>query len=263
MHTKGRLSNAIFWALRPEGATLAILVLLLFLLFFFLFMTFTAQPAQGQVAQNTVPPTAWQAAASPEFAQRLAHRRTTPAAPLARRHAAPQDTVLLYENGPVNGNTYAWTINFGYVVADSFTLGVGRINGFDFWVWEFPGDSLSSVDWSITSAPFGGTTYASGTASGSNLTDKFISSNSYGYDIDAASASGLNVSLGAGTYYLNLQNAVVPSGDQVYWDENSGTGCHSSGCPSLADESSVGTNSFRSLRHQWQQYQPTAASPLL
>ena len=48
MHTKGRLSNTIFWALRPEGATLAILVLLLFLIFVLLFMTLIAQPVQAQ-----------------------------------------------------------------------------------------------------------------------------------------------------------------------------------------------------------------------
>ena len=38
-----------------------------------------------------------------------------------------------------------------------------------------------------------------------------------------------------------MQNAVIPSGDPVYWDENSGVGCQSSGCPSQAYESAVGT----------------------
>ncbi len=41
--------------------------------------------------------------------------------------------------------------------------------------------------------------------------------------------------------WLNLLNAVVPDGDPVYWDENSGAGCHSTGCPSQAVESGVGT----------------------
>ncbi len=49
MDAKGRFPNVIFGAtLRPESATLAILVLLLFLLFVLLFLTFTAQPVQGQ-----------------------------------------------------------------------------------------------------------------------------------------------------------------------------------------------------------------------
>jgi len=52
---------------------------------------------------------------------------------------------------------------------------------------------------------------------------------------------GLNVSTNSGTSYLNLQNAVVGSGDPVYWDENSGIGCHSQGCPSQAYQNSVGT----------------------
>ena len=90
---------------------------------------------------------------------------------------------------------------------------------------------MTTVDWSITSAPNGGTVYGSGTAS---VTDQFISTNQYGYNIDKISVSGLNVSTGSGTVYLNLQNAVVPSGDPVYWDENSGSGCHSPGCPSQA-----------------------------
>ena len=87
----------------------------------------------------------------------------------------------------------------------------------------------------------GGTTLGSGTASGANLTDQFISTNQFGYDIDKITASGLNVGLNAGTNWLNLQNAVVPSGDPVYWDENGGVGCQSPGYPSQAYEISVGT----------------------
>ena len=49
------------------------------------------------------------------------------------------------------------------------------------------------------------------------------------------------MNLMSGTYWVNLFNASVPSGDPVYWDENSGQGCHSTGCPSQAYESAVGT----------------------
>ena len=147
-----------------------------------------------------------------------------------------------YDNGPINGTTDAWTINFGYIVSDTFTGDGSAVSGFAFGVWEFPGDTMSSVDWSITSGENSGTVYGSGTANGANLTDKFISTNQYGYDIDAITVSGLNVSTTSGTtYWLNLQNASVPSGDPVYWDENSGAGCKGSGCPSQASESAVGT----------------------
>ncbi len=30
-----------------------------------------------------------------------------------------------YDNGPINGTTDAWTINFGYVVSDTFTVSFG------------------------------------------------------------------------------------------------------------------------------------------
>jgi len=154
----------------------------------------------------------------------------------------PASAQWSYDNGPINGTTDAWTINFGYIVSDTFTAGGASVGGFSFGTWEFSGDSLTSVDWSITSAENGGTVLGSGTVSGKALTDTFISSNQYGYDVDLITATGLNVAVTSGsTYWLNLQNAVVPSGDPVFWDENSGKGCGGAGCPSMASESSVGT----------------------
>jgi len=141
-----------------------------------------------------------------------------------------------YSNGAINGSVDAWTINFGYIVSDTFVTGASdtAVTGFMFGVWEFPGDVLTAVDWSITSGENSGTVYGSGTASGGNLVDQFISANQYGYNIDKITVTGLNVAVASGTtYWLNLQNAAVPSGDPVYWDENSG--------PSTASESALGT----------------------
>ncbi len=157
-----------------------------------------------------------------------------------------------YDNGPINGGTDAWTINFGYIVSDTFAINLGLfqhfVTGFQFGVWEHLGDSLDSVQWSITTGENSGTVYGSGTASGVNLTDQFISTNQYVYDIDKITVSGLNVGLdpNGGTYWLNLYNAVTANGVPVYWDENSGVGCggndgKGSGCPSMASESAVGT----------------------
>ena len=147
-----------------------------------------------------------------------------------------------YDNGPINGTTDAWTINFGYIVSDTYKSDGSTLGAFVFGVWEFPGDTMTSVQWSLTSGENGGTTYGSGTASGSNLTDTFISTNQYGYDIDKITVTGLNVATTSGTtYWLNLQNAAVPSGDPVYWDENSGAGCGGAGCPSRASGNGVGT----------------------
>ncbi len=123
------------------------------------------------------------------------------------------------------------------MVSDSFTLSpsVTTVSGFAFGAWEFPGDTLSSVQWSLTTAANGGMVIASGTASGSSLIDKFLFTNAFGYNIDQISVSGLNVSSPkGGTYWLNLFNATVPSGNLVGWDENSGVGCTGQGCPSMA-----------------------------
>ena len=146
---------------------------------------------------------------------------------------------ILYSNGPINGTVDAWTINFGYIVSDTFTLvDKSTVGGFDLGVWEFPGDTVLSVDWSITAQEQGGHLYASGTA---NVTDKFISANQYGYNIDEITATGLNVPLNANTYWLNIGNAKVTNGDPVYWDENNGVGCNSPGCPSEPSQNSEGT----------------------
>ncbi len=141
-----------------------------------------------------------------------------------------------YDNGPINGTTDAWTINFGYVVSDTFTMTAnGTVIGVSFGVWEFPGDTMQTVDYTITQTENG-----TGVGQTVNVTDKFISTNQYGYNIDTIRFNS-SIPLNPGTYWLNLYNATVPSGDPVYWDENSGAGCRSNGCPSSASESAVGT----------------------
>ena len=75
-----------------------------------------------------------------------------------------------------------------------------------------------------------------------HLTDRYLSTNQYGYNIDLITVQTPSIYCQlAATYWLNLYNATVPSGDPVYWDENSGAGCRSNGCPSSASESAVGT----------------------
>jgi hypothetical protein len=135
----------------------------------------------------------------------------------------------IYNNGPIDGNTDAWTINSGFVVSDTFTTGGGAITGLSFGAWLLPGDTVTSVEVSITSQEFGGTTFFDGTV---NLSESNCAGNGFGANVCTETGS-FNTTLAAGTYWLNLQNANVPSGDPVYWDENSG--------PSSASQSSAGT----------------------
>jgi hypothetical protein len=156
--------------------------------------------------------------------------------------ASAQSGDILYNNGMLpceGGCTDAWTINQGIVTSDTiFLTANARVTGFDFWAWEYPRDRVLRIGWSITSSENGGAVYGSGTAL---VDDHGGYMNEYGFDVDKVTLTGLDVNLAAGTYWLNLSNAVAAMHDPVYWDENSGYACSSRGCPSLASESQVGT----------------------
>ena len=107
--------------------------------------------ATAAFAQNSVPPTAVQAAKMPQYASRLAHpsKRVAPpksqAFAKASRHRGPLDGGDIYDNGPINGNTDAWTINYGFIVSDTFTISNDQtpITGMSFGAWLFPGDTVT------------------------------------------------------------------------------------------------------------------------
>ena len=206
-------------------------------------------------AQNRVPASALEAARTPQFAAKLAHGAShlTQAAPPRASYRSPADAFRqnkrgwpqqgndLYDNGPINGSIDAWTINFGFVVSDTITLGNGNgpIQGMTFGAWLFPGDILNSVEVSITSSEFGGTTYFDQVVS---FTQSGCQGNQFGFNVCTATSANLSgPNLAGGTYWVNLSNAVVNDGDPVYWDENSGIDCDSPGCPSFASNNSVGT----------------------
>ena len=185
------------------------------------------------MAQNTVPPTARQAAADPAFAARLArqvpaHPATKSQALIRSRRASPQDQIL-YDNGPYNGTTDAWTINFGFSTSESFTGG-GPVTGLHFVYWDVStSDLLTTVDISIGSTSFGGSPQ---TLTG--VTNTFLGTNQYGYNLYQADYSFSGAGSGS---YVTLGNACTTSGcsinNPIYWDENSG--------PSTAYENTLGS----------------------
>src|SRR5271165_6883109 len=146
-----------------------------------------------------------------------------------------------YDNGPINGNTDAWTINFGLSVSDSFTVpsGLLQATGITFGAWLFPGDSTPSLSVQIGTSPFSSNEMTLDGVPTLQIGDR--TTNNFGFDVCTLSASWPGVFLAGGTYWITLDNAAVPSGDPMYWDENSGVGCGGAGCPSSAQENSVGT----------------------
>jgi uncharacterized repeat protein (TIGR03803 family) len=221
-------------------------------------------------AQNSVPPTAVQAARTPQLAKRLAHPVGQPASPpkpaLARqgsRSGPGGGGNEVYDNGPINGNVDAWTINFGFIVSDTFFVAMNEtsISGMSFGAWLFPGDTLEFAQLSITSGPNGGTSYFDQTV---NFTQGACIANQLGFNVCMENTTFNGPTLNAGFYWVNLQNASVPSGDPLYWDENSGEGCDSQGCPSQADENTVGSipsESFTILGENTTCFNPAEEKP--
>ena len=66
---------------------------------------------------------------------------------------------MIYENGPINGNTDAWNINLGSLVSDTFTTNGTQVTGMAFGAWLFAGDTMYFAEVSITAEPNGGPTY--------------------------------------------------------------------------------------------------------
>jgi hypothetical protein len=132
----------------------------------------------------------------------------------------------LYSNsGPGSYNTNAWNISSGsgypYSVSDSFTLSsTSTITSADFAVWLIAGDSLSSVDWSIGTSAFGGTSTTAATTNDGEITSVLAAANDY--SIYGESISIPSLTLGPGTYWFTLQGASASGGDPVYWDESDG-----------------------------------------
>jgi hypothetical protein len=140
---------------------------------------------------------------------------------------------LLYTNGPLNGTADGWTINFGFSVSDSFTVGSGStIKTLSFNYWDASAtDVLTTVDGQVGSTSFGGTVYTY-----TGVTNTSLGTNQFGYNLFRADYTIPNVPW-SGAGYLTLSNACSTSGcsvsNPIYWDENSG--------PSTAYENTIGS----------------------
>ena len=148
--------------------------------------------------------------------------------------ASSASTQVLYENGPINGQELGWTINFGFELGDTFFLSTNStVTGFSFGAWLTPGDVLQSAEVSITSQVGGGTFYFDQQV---NFTQSGCFLNNQAFEVCTETSAFNGPALNAGTYWVNLGNAITADGQPAYWDNNDGVGCHSLGCPSMASE---------------------------
>lgn len=133
---------------------------------------------------------------------------------------------VVYDNtGPGTYTANAWSVfDVGggeYTVTDSFTLPfTTTVQGVNVYLWMYPGDSLTSISWSITDGPYG-TVLASGTAVGGPNT-QVATAFSY-YPVLEESIAIPNVALSNGTYYLQLSEGMDAYDTNVWWDESDGS----------------------------------------
>jgi hypothetical protein len=134
--------------------------------------------------------------------------------------AAAARAGVLFDNFPVKGTIDAWTINNGFAVSNSFTLtAAATVNGAAVGIWEQRTDPMTAVNWWIGVKPF--SPDHSGNSQVASRTLLFNNTD-FGLDIDVVTFYIPDLTLGAGTYYLGLGNAL--SNSLVYWDENDGAG---------------------------------------
>ena len=158
---------------------------------------------------------------------------------------APAMADTLYDNGPINGTVDAWTINFGFSVTNSFYCSHQdcSVEDLHIGVWLPVGDTLTSVEMQLGSTSFGNQ-YTDQVLNAVGQTNLFV--NNFGEQVALVDFSLANVDVclhnsGPCTSWITLLNAVTPLGNPVYWDENSGVGCGSQGCPSSAFENTLGS----------------------
>ena len=136
---------------------------------------------------------------------------------------APAMADTLYSNGPYNGTTDAWTINFGFSVSDSFTVPSGELQH-----RRSPLRLLGCrVDRSADDRGHADRCYVFGGSAQtlSGVTNTFLGTNQFGYNLYQADYSFADIPW-SGSGFVTLSNACSTSGcsvsNPIYWDENSG-----------------------------------------
>ena len=122
-------------------------------------------------------------------------------------------------NGTLGGRTISATAPDDVAVSNSFSLSSATtLTAATAGIWNRPGSTLTSVEWSIGTSKFG-TDVASGMSS---VSYTYIGQGLSYYDVYEAAFS-LNAVVSTGTYWLTLQHAVSTLNNDVYWDVNTST----------------------------------------
>jgi hypothetical protein len=147
--------------------------------------------------------------------------RTTSSKLLSQDSVDP--TTVLFSRA-LNGQTDAWTINYGFTVTDSFKLpfdSASSVSQVTFYAWVFPGDTLDSVDYSFDSTD-GEPQVSVQTAQGAALSQSLLGTNDDGFDVLKVTFYPPDLggwSPDPGSYSITLENVVSVQGNPVFWDQ--------------------------------------------
>jgi hypothetical protein len=137
--------------------------------------------------------------------------------------AVPASADDLYSN--ITGSSYtisSYIINYYEMPTDSFTLSsTSTITSTILGLWLNPGDTAESVDWQIVPTPL---VYSSNIAGGESSVVSSVSEGSlYGFDMYQVTIDIIpGVTLGPGTYYLELDNVNTLEDNGASWDVSNG-----------------------------------------
>lgn len=128
---------------------------------------------------------------------------------------------VLYNNGP-DGDVGYYDVNFGAVVANSFTLSSGAtLTGAALTIYAVDdGNPPKRLVWSITTQPLGGRILGQGFVNLTLLADPYPTKfQFFAWKVGFAMR---NLVLPAGTYYLQIQNVVTLWDTYSFWAQSSG-----------------------------------------
>lgn len=131
--------------------------------------------------------------------------------------ATSGSAAVVYENGSLNGNFLGESVGTAQAISNSFSLsGTSHLTGATVGLWVTAQSTPALLTWSIGSSAFGGD-LASGTTALANA----FAFNNNAYDIYLSSFA-VDLTLGAGDYWLTLTDGMSSAGQALFWDVNDG-----------------------------------------
>ncbi|WP_426173188.1 PEP-CTERM sorting domain-containing protein [Massilia sp. TWR1-2-2] len=129
--------------------------------------------------------------------------------------AVSASAAIIYENGSLNGTYLAQSISPPQTVSNSFTISSAtQVTGVTLGLWTLRGTLPATLDYS-----FGTSAFAADLPGGSTLLTNVFAFNNGQFDVYLSSFA-VNLTVGAGEYWLTLGNGRNNANAEIFWDTN-------------------------------------------